>query len=343
MLRVNANLNVGQYFLLLQLMFKQIYNIADIRHAISVYDKMKSFRKSAKVCNISKSTIHRWWTSFYSLAVRPKIQRKKKPRKRKPKYENIQHHVTDLFETEKLCYLSVKEVLQSIRSLYGDQTPSLSWLRIVLKKCCISRRRFSTQRVCPRTYQHMQQMYRDFASSLSTIVNDEIVCLDEVSFCNVGNTSYGYFLKNKTPKSHCVTKREKFSVIMAITTSGVLCWQKHKSAFNKVTFLDFLKHELLPKLPSKVKFVLMDNVRFHHSKDAVELLHHYKVEPMYIPPYSPRCNPIEEVFSLLKRDFRSKYLKTDKFDVSVDNSIDHLKLLKDMTQYYNHTRTFLQM
>jgi transposase len=47
----------------------------------------------------------------------------------------------------------------------------------------------------------------------------------------------------------------------------------------------------------------MDNVAFHHSKIIKELIHKKGWEYLYTPPYSPVFNPIEGVFSIVKRHY----------------------------------------
>ena len=47
----------------------------------------------------------------------------------------------------------------------------------------------------------------------------------------------------------------------------------------------------------------MDNVSFHKSKSITNsLINNNKI--LYIPPYSPQFNPIEEVFSFVKNKIK---------------------------------------
>ena len=47
----------------------------------------------------------------------------------------------------------------------------------------------------------------------------------------------------------------------------------------------------------------MDNVRFHHSKDVLEYFKSRNIDILFVPPYSPWFNPIENAFSLIKKHF----------------------------------------
>lgn len=50
----------------------------------------------------------------------------------------------------------------------------------------------------------------------------------------------------------------------------------------------------------------MDNASFHHTDEVQELCDHAGVKLMFLPPYSPDLNPIEEFFSQLKARARRK-------------------------------------
>ena len=54
----------------------------------------------------------------------------------------------------------------------------------------------------------------------------------------------------------------------------------------------------------KDTLILLDNVRFHHSKTFINLANTRGWKILYTPPYSPQYNPIELVFSHVKRHFR---------------------------------------
>lgn len=75
------------------------------------------------------------------------------------------------------------------------------------------------------------------------------------------------------------------------------------------------------------KVVIMDNVSFHKSKEVITSSNNTMLSPLFIPPYSPRCNPIEEVFSVMKRYHRN--LEDDlTFYQKIDASLEHLKTYK---------------
>lgn len=307
-----------------------------IRQALLSYAKHKSLRKTAADVGVGKSTVHRWWKSFHLLTgIRNNHQKRKRRKTRKSKYADIVQKLKDLFAQEGILKYYT---LSSIReALSPDSRPSLSSLCMYLRRAGISRRRFSRTYVCGRTDQDMLRLTKEFADKLSMFRDDQVVCLDETGFCNIGYVSYGYFPKGEQPTSVRVRRRERYSVIAAVHPSkGVLLTKMQHMAYDKTTFLSFID-DLLSILPPTVKAVIMDNVSFHRNHTVRERFANRGVEILYIPPYSPRCNPIEEVFSLVKH----KYKTSDDFDFTdkVCGALEYVKNgYKDFYCFYRHTR-----
>jgi transposase len=56
----------------------------------------------------------------------------------------------------------------------------------------------------------------------------------------------------------------------------------------------------------------MDNLAAHKGQRIKELIEERGCELMYLPPYSPDLNPIEEAFSKVKRLLREAEARTRK-------------------------------
>lgn len=70
-------------------------------------------------------------------------------------------------------------------------------------------------------------------------------------------------------------------------------------------FQDFVEKELLPQLlpfngSNSNSIVVMDNASIHHSQAIFDLISSVGALLIYLPPYSPDLNPIEEAFSSVK-------------------------------------------
>jgi transposase len=84
---------------------------------------------------------------------------------------------------------------------------------------------------------------------------------------------------------------------------GILAVSIYKGSTDLSLFECFLEHILLPKCgkyPEKHSVIVMDNASFHHSEKIYQLCADAGVILVYLPPYSPDYNPIEEFFAELK-------------------------------------------
>jgi len=68
---------------------------------------------------------------------------------------------------------------------------------------------------------------------------------------------------------------------------------------NGAVFEGYLREMLVPAL-GKGDVVVMDNLSVHKSERVRELIEGADAEVLYLPPYSPDFNPIEEAFSKIK-------------------------------------------
>ena len=59
--------------------------------------------------------------------------------------------------------------------------------------------------------------------------------------------------------------------------------------------------------PGHRSVLVMDNASIHVHEIVVELCELYGVRVLYLPPYSPRYNPIELAFSILKSWIRRNF------------------------------------
>ena len=82
--------------------------------------------------------------------------------------------------------------------------------------------------------------------------------------------------------------------------TGHVYVEEHKK-YDAEVFLQFLKN-VLSQYPNGKTVIILDNARIHHAKLLKEFLDKNKdcLEPVYLPPYSPNLNKIEELWGWLK-------------------------------------------
>jgi transposase len=69
-------------------------------------------------------------------------------------------------------------------------------------------------------------------------------------------------------------------------------------------FEAYVERVLCPSLKRAVKWLVMDDLSAHKGERVKELIEQRGCELLYLPPYSPDLNPIEEAFSKVKRILR---------------------------------------
>jgi transposase len=76
-----------------------------------------------------------------------------------------------------------------------------------------------------------------------------------------------------------------------------------EGATTAAVFEAYVERVLAPSL-RKGQVVVMDNLSAHKAERIRELIEEWGCELLYLPPYSPDLNPIEEAFSKMKRLIR---------------------------------------
>ena len=98
---------------------------------------------------------------------------------------------------------------------------------------------------------------------------------------------------------------EKFSIIGAITLTGIVAMMYIASAVNTAIFKTFVAQLLTPKL-RRGQFVIFDNVGFHKSQEIIDLIENAGARVVFLPPYSPDLSPIEKMWSKIKEILKRK-------------------------------------
>jgi transposase len=93
------------------------------------------------------------------------------------------------------------------------------------------------------------------------------------------------------------------------TTGGMGERLAVEGAITKVIFEAYVERVLTPSLRIG-QVVVMDNLSAHKGKKVRELIEARGCELIYLPPYSPDLNPIEEAFSKIKSLLRKAAART---------------------------------
>jgi len=134
----------------------------------------------------------------------------------------------------------------------------------------------------------------------------EILWGDETGLRSDDVRGRGYAPKGQTPVVRANANRQSLSVISTVTNKGQMRWKVFSGALNAKILIGFM--ERLTRQQTTKIFLILDNLRVHHSKAVQKWLekHFEKIEIFYLPSYSPELNPDE----LLNADLKQRVTKS---------------------------------
>jgi transposase len=146
-----------------------------------------------------------------------------------------------------------------------------------------------------------------------------------------GRCPVGQRLLAKVPHGHWKTT----TLIAALDRCGIRCSTVVDGAVNADVFEAFVEQVLLPTLGDG-DVVVMDNLSSHKRARTRELIRSCGAEVLYLPPYSPDLNPIENVFAKLKQRLRTLECRTRDVLWTAMQSVLNTVTATDATNCFQH-------
>jgi hypothetical protein len=130
------------------------------------------------------------------------------------------------------------------------------------------------------------------------------VYVDESGMDERDDYSYGWCERGKRFEALKTGRRSgRVNMIAAYCQQELIAPFTVEGACNRVVFETWLESCLVPNLkPGQV--VILDNATFHHGGRIQELLEAAGCRLLYLPPYSPDYNRIEQCWAWLKSRIR---------------------------------------
>ena len=138
-----------------------------------------------------------------------------------------------------------------------------------------------------------------------------VIYLDETMFTSKTLLTHDYSnIYTNIQIDYKKLNKPAVAVVAAITAeAGVLTWMNFLNSVNIPKFIQFLQH-LLKVMKNKKFCVFMDNLSVHRSNLVRDFMMKNDIAWLFNVPYSPDTNPIENVFSIVKKRF--KQLRTNQ-------------------------------
>ena len=317
-----------------------MYSLELILHVVYYYKTSNiGLRTIAKNLCLSKSTICRWVNKYGDKVNGNDINKEVDTTKTStPTYnENTQLILRYLknslnqnpFQTLKMMEENIKRKLNICVSI---KTIS-NYLKIIGYRRKKVVKRYHTKNL----KDHIKDR-KMFMKKIKNINHDDILCIDETYVNEKIYAEYGYTSNKRLIKYYKINKNNaKKSIIMCISNKKIIKYEIHKKkGINTEIYSKFMS-ELVADI--KDKYILMDNVSFHKSKKVIDIIEKSGNKALFIPPYSPDCNPIEEVFSSMKAYLR-KYINP----LNIDKKLSELIIkwsrnIDNLNSYYINSFT----
>ena len=119
---------------------------------------------------------------------------------------------------------------------------------------------------------------------------------------------------------------------MSIDTSNNFSYILKEKSIKSADFNNFINS--ISK--TKKTTILMDNARIHHAKIVKETIKNNKLKVIYGIPYYSKYNPIEYIFSLLRKEIQNDRCNSE---IEIINTINKfiININKNtITNTYNH-------
>ena len=133
-----------------------------------------------------------------------------------------------------------------------------------------------------------------------------------------GRCRRGERLRAGVPHGHWKTT----TCVAALTTRGMIAPWVLDGPINRAAFEIYVEKVLVPELPQGA-IVVMDNLSSHTGPRVREMIEAAGATLLYLPPYSPDFNPIENAFAKLKALLRKAAERTvDGLWSAIGRSLD---------------------
>lgn len=210
----------------------------------------------------------------------------------------------------------------------------------------LSRWKFTPQKPLRKAYEQnpkavkkwLDEDYPEIAANAKK-EKAEIHWGDETGLSNNCQHGRSYSPRGKTPAIRLPAKKERINLISSVTNQGKTRFMIYDGTMNSDTLIKFLKR--LIKDAGRKIYLIMDNLRVHHSKPVKKWVKEHKdqIELFFLPSYSPELNPDEYLNCDLKDGVHSKVPSRTKIDLK-KKTVSHLRKIQKMPgrvrKYFKH-------
>lgn len=286
-----------------------------------------SIQYALEIFNVSKSSIY----NYINLEKDNSLTESSNVR------DNYERKISDEIEiyivkyvTKKINFVC-KNLKRCIKNIFNIKLSRSSIYRI-LKKHNITNKKIYNKYVPPK--RNIKKEVKKLLKDVKEVGINNIVSIDESSFDTHIRPNNGWSKKGSAIKRTITPVRKRKTLTLAVTSEKVLDYDIINGSSNALNFEKFLKEKLLPKMKNQT--ILMDNVRFHHSKIVKDAIINTGNNILYNVSYNPDSNPVENCFSVSKNYVKkSEPNNEEELEKSIIESLNLLTKEKLSNMFIN--------
>jgi len=319
------------------------------KRAISLLGSGKKKKEIAKIFGVRASTVSAWVKSYESDGLKGLKDKKRGVQSEHKKLlssqqeRSIQKMILDTMPDQlKLPYAlwtrkAVKELISRELNIELAITTMGDYLRAW---------GYSPQKPKKKAYEQNPKAVKEWLEEEYPTIQKqakqegaEIHWGDETGARNSNNHGRSYAPKGKTPVKETMAKRFSVNMISTVTNQGLVEFMTYSGTMNSERFIEFMKQ--LVKNKSRKLFLILDNLRVHHSKIVKTWVKENddKIQLFYLPSYSPEKNPDEYLNCDLKYGLSDKPAPKNEKELK-QNIVNHMTMLKAnrkrVKKYFKH-------
>jgi transposase len=307
--------------------------------AIRLRKSGMAYKQIGEIVGVHPTNVCKWWKA-YQQGGQKAVRHKKRGRRKgvcrtltEDQERELQRAIKDRCPDQMKLPFSLWTriaVQQLVKQLYSIQMP----IRTVGEY--LKRWGFTPQKPLSRAYEKNPEAVKKWLNESYPAIADraktegaEIHWGDETGLLNNAYYHRSYAPAGKTPAIQMPAKRERVSMISTVTNQGKVRFMLYEDAMNAKTLIRFMTR-LIKDADRKV-FLILDNLRTHHSKPVRKWLedHKHEIKVFFLPSYSPELNPDEYLNRDLKFNVHKGRPARTKLQLK-RKTISHLRKLQKL-------------
>ena len=309
----------------------------DLRQRILNYALNHSVRQTARAFHVSPNTVQQIKKLFYETGG---IE----PRPSKPVHAHAVSPEGELYLKALLLEevdLTLERLCELYWQAYGVRV-GVATMHLTLRRMGLSYKK-KTFHDPKKNEEGAEGIKVSYACQLEGVAPEDCIYLDEMG--SSLNLSLDYGRSHKGERAHDekpTAPGETISTAAVLTEHGIEAECLYFGTLTAKRFITYLEVYVLALLVGG-KVLIMDNHPVHCAKAVKRFLEEHKVPYIFLPPYSPELNPIEEAFSKIKHYIRKCKPRTEEtlFD-AISKAIATITE-DDVIGYINHAEQYLQV